>query len=537
MDKNVNIKYTRMILKRILLIIAINGLFSFAGFSQGNSFNVKKYGAVGDGITLDTKSINKAIAACVNAGGGTVYFPAGTFVTGSFRIYSNVHLYLDAGAVILASKDENDYFLQKDYGFSGSGTGEKIGIIFAHNADNISITGEGIIDGRGASFMYMDSIQHGTDFEKKFTRQGNEYMNAKYGIKDSPVLWKDAYHQPGTELIFSSCKKVTLSGITIRNAGNWSMSFLRCDDAKVLGISIKNIMSIPNSDGIDSYDSKNILISNCDIRAGDDAIALISSNNVSVTNCTLTSRSSGIRIGYNVFNDASSGNLLFNNIRIYGANRGIGIFQRRKGNMENMIFSNMIIDTRLYTGQWWGHGEPIHISAVAGLGSDSVGEIKNIQFNNIIATGEEGIVVYGSKESILKNISFNNVQMTLKKGELTNSYGGNFDLRPTNDVRLGIFKHDIPALYATHFDGLTIRDFQVSTDGTLPDFFTYAVQCDDFTNLTINGVTGSSPDKKLPLIDIENGSNAIIQNINDPKQIIYKNILNYKSISKNQHKR
>jgi hypothetical protein len=122
--------------------------------------------------------------------------------------------------------------------------------------------------------------------------------------------------------------------------------------------------------------------------------------------------------------------------------------------------------------------------------------------------------------------------MTLKKGELTNSYGGNFDLRPTNDVRLGIFKHDIPALYATHVDGLTIRDFQVETEGTLPSFFTYAIQCEDFANLTINGVTGSSPNKKLPLIEIENGKNAVIQNVNDTKQLIHKNILNYKSISK-----
>jgi polygalacturonase len=514
-------------MKRTMLVFCLSSFLFFTGYSQENSFNVKAYGAAGDGITLDTKSINKAITACVNAGGGTVYFPAGIFVTGSFRIYSNVHLYLDAGSVILASKDEKDYFLQKDYGFSDSGTGEKTGIIFAHNAENISITGQGVIDGRGVSFMYMDSIQHGTDFDKKFTRQGNEYMNAKYGIQDSPVLWKDVYHQPGTELIFSSCKKVTLSGITIRNAGNWSMSFLRCDDAKVLGISIMNIMSIPNSDGIDSYDSKNILISNCDIQAGDDAIALISSNNVSVTNCTLTSRSSGIRIGYNGYNDASSGNLLFDNIRIYGSNRGIGIFQRHKGNMENMIFSNMIIDTRLYTGQWWGHGEPIHISTLPGIGSDSVGEIKNIQFNNIIATGEEGIVIYGSKESVLKNISFNNVQMTLKKGELTNSYGGNFDLRPTNDIRLGIFKHDIPALYATHVDGLKIKDFQVETEGTLPDFFTYAIQCEDFANLAINGVTGYSPDKKLPLIDIENGKNAMIQNINDSNRLIHKNVVGY----------
>lgn len=519
-----------MILKRTILFFCLDWLMFFAGFSQGNWFNVKRYGAAGDGIILDTRAINNAITACVNAGGGTVYFPAGTFVTGSFRIYSNVHLYLDAGSVILASKNEKDYLLQNDYKFGGSGAGERIGIIFAHEAEDISITGQGIIDGRGAAFMYMDSLQYGMDFDKKFIRQGNEYMNAKFGRKDGPVLWKGDYQQrPGTELIFSSCKKVTLSGVTIRNAANWTMSFLGCDDVKVIGISIKNIMDIPNSDGIDSYDSKNLLISDCDIRAGDDAIAIISSNNVTVTNCNLFSRSSGIRIGYNAFNEASSGNLLFNNIRIYGSNRGIGIFQRRKGNMENMVFSNIIIDTRLHSGQWWGHGEPIHISAVPGIGSEAVGQIKNVQFINIIATGEEGIVVYGSKESILKDIYFNNVQITLKKGELTDSYGGNFDLRPTNDVSLGIFKHDIPALYATHVEGLKIKDFQVKMDSELPKFFTYAIQCENFTDLVIDGIEGSLPDKKFPLIDLRDGKNVIIQNVNESAHLVnHQNVLDYR---------
>ena len=125
-------------------------------------------------------------------------------------------------------------------------------------------------------------------------------------------------------------------------------------------------MNIPNSDGIDLYDSKVIRISDCAIHAGDDAIAIVSSSNITVTNCILHSRSSGIRVGYNVFNNHNSGNLSFSNITIYDSNRGIGIYQRQKGNMENMIFSNIVINTRLHSGQWWGHGEPIHISSVPG---------------------------------------------------------------------------------------------------------------------------------------------------------------------------
>lgn len=497
----------------LLTVFSFNVCFSQVNGKEG-FFNVKDYGAMGNGIDLDTKAIDNAIAACVKAGGGTVYFPAGTFLTGSFRLFSNVNLYLGPGSVILASTDKNDYFFQKDYGFSGSGAGDRIGLIFAHDAQNVSITGQGTVNGRGTYFMYMDSLQYGMDFDPEYTRQGRDYMNPKYGRKDGPVLWKGSYaDRPGTEIIFSSCTKVSVSGITIREAANWSLHFLACNDVKVSGISIKNNMDIPNSDGIDMYDSENITISDCDIRAGDDAIAVISSHNVAVTNCMLSSRSSGIRIGYNVFNQKPTGNLLFDNLRIYDSNRGIGIFQRQEGDMENMIFSNIIISTSLHSGQWWGHGEPIHISAVPGLGSKKVGAIKNIHFTNIIAKSEEGIVIYGSKQSIIKDISFSNIRLTIKNGALTKSYGGNFDLRPTNDISMGIFRHDIPALFAKNIDDLRISDLELSRDGSLPDFFTHAIECENFNRVTIDGLSGDASRNKQAVISLRDGKDAILRNI------------------------
>src|SRR5258708_6676688 len=475
--------------------------FSMLVFSQGYSkkaadgfFNIKNYGAKGDGHTLDTRGINKAIAACVKAGGGTVYVPAGTFLTGTFQLFSNVNLFLSPGAVILASDNTNDYLLQTDYGFSGSGAGgKKLGIIFADRAENVSITGTGVIDGRAAAYFYMDSVQVSSEEDNKYTRQGKNYMGSAKGNKDAPVMWKGEFgNRPGTQLIFHACKKVTVRDITVRNANDWTMDLNACDNVKVLGISIDNDMSVPNSDGIDMYDSKNVIIADCDVRAGDDAIAVVSTSNLKVTSCNLYSRSSGIRIGYNGFNDDHSGNLLFDNIRIYGSNRGIGIFQRRKGNIENMLFSNMIIDTRLYPGQWWGHGEPIHISALPGIGSKEVGTLSNIRFTNIIARGEEGIVLYGSEESKLRDISFDNVQLTLVRGPLTDLYAGNFDLRATNDPKQAIFKHDIPALYARYVNGLTLKGMEVKWEATLPDYFTNAIACDHFQGLTIDGLTGEA---------------------------------------------
>lgn len=480
------------------------------------SFNVKNFGAEGDGSTIDTKSFTAAIGACVKAGGGTVYVPTGKFVIGTVQLFSNINLMLSPGAVLLASPNKDDFLLQKDYGFSGSGAGDKLGLLFANNAENVSITGTGAIDGNSTAFMYADSVQVNGD-DLSYTRQGKAYLNNPDGNKEAPMMWKgQGSERPGTQIILHACKKAIIRDITIRNANDWSVDIKESDDVKILGISINNDQRVPNSDGIDMYDSKNVLIADCDIRAGDDGIACIGSSNVTVTNCNCTSRSCGIRVGYNVFNDHDSGNLLFNNIHIYGANRGIGIFQRRNGNMANMVFSNMIIDTRLYPGQWWGHGEPIHISAIPGAGHQEVGTISHVRFSNIIATGEQGIVVIGSKESTLQDISFDHVQLNIKNGKFTTINGGNFDMRPANDVKATLYKHDIPALYASRINNLSITNMDVHWDASLPSWFTNTIYCDNFDQLSIDGLTactGPKASMSEAVVSLHNGHGVSLDHI------------------------
>jgi parallel beta-helix repeat protein len=459
-----------------------------------SEYNIIRYGAIPDGKTDNTTAIQHAVNDCHNHGGGKIIIPPGIFVTGTIKLYGNMNLYLEPGSVLSGTENDQDYLYQKDFGFSGPGAGSKTGILVANNEENISITGFGTINGNGTHSMYMDSLQMGQDFNVKYTRQGSDYMNPAYGRKDGPVLWKGSYEdRPGVMIIFSSCKNIRLSNITLKESPNWTVAFLNSTDIKVTGITIENNMSIPNSDGIDMYDSKNITISDCVIQAGDDAIAVVSSNNITASNCILHSRSCGIRVGYNVFNDDNSGNLLFNNITIFDSNRGIGIFQRRKGNMENMIFSNIIIGTRLHSGQWWGHGEPIHISAVPGLGSKETGKISNLRFSNITASSESGILIYASGRGLLQDISFDNINLTIRNSPLEKGYGGNIDLRPANDIALGIFSHNIPALYATHIDGLVIRNMNVSWGEGLPAYFNHVVECSDFEMLTIDGLHEQLP--------------------------------------------
>jgi polygalacturonase len=481
-------------------------------------YNIINYGAVPDGRTSNTAAIQQTVNECHRNGGGKIIIPAGNFVTGTIRLFSNMNLCLEAGSVLSGSDNDKEYLYQKDFGFSGPGAGIKTGILVAHNEQNISVTGSGTINGHGTSSMFMDSIQHAGDFNAAYTRQNRDYMDLKYGHQDGPVLWKGSYEErPGVMVIFSGCKNVQLSNIKFEESPNWTVAFLNSIDIKVTGIIIENNMSIPNSDGIDMYDSKNIIISGCVIQSGDDAIAVISSSYVTVSNCILHSRSCGIRVGYNVFNNNNSGNLLFNNINIYDSNRGIGIFQRRQGNMENMIFSNIIISTRLHTGPWWGHGEPIHISVVPGLGSEKTGIISNIRFSNITASSESGIVIFGTVKGFIEDIYFDNINLTIKKSPLEEGYGGNLDLRPVNNIALGIFSHTIPALYSTFADGLVIRNMIVCWETGLPSYFNHAVECTDFGTVTIDGVHERLPKDghagSASTVYLHKGGTAHIKNI------------------------
>jgi polygalacturonase len=499
----------------IIILSSLQLINGQSAIRTGNKiYYITNYGAIGDGKTVNTIAIQKTIDDCHRHGGGTIEVPTGNFITGTLRLYSNMILRLDAGASLIGSTENKDYGYQKDFGFSGLGAGNKTGILVAHNEENISIKGLGAIKGNGTSFMYMDSLQYGMDFDKKYTRQRNDYMNPKYGREDGPVLWKGTYEErPGVMVMFSGCKNVTVTGIRFEESPNWTLAFLNSENIRVNGITVHNNLSIPNSDGIDFYDSKDILITDCNVHAGDDAIAVISSSNLTASNCILQSRSSGIRVGYNVWNQNNSGNLLFNNITIYDSNRGIGIFQRQKGDMETMIFTNITISTRLHSGQWWGHGEPIHISSVTGLGSKQTGSIKHIHFSNIIASSQSGIVIYSTAKDLLDDISFDNISLTIKPGRFTESYGGNVDLRPANDISLGIFEHSISALYGNYVSNLSIKNMKVFWDSGLPAWFTHSVDVENYELVAVDGLREEGGHSKASTVYLHKGKGNTVENI------------------------
>ncbi len=487
----------RKIIPAVTLILCAMILSSCA-VTPAQSFKITEYGAAGDAKALNTAAINKALAACSKAGGGTVTIPAGVFRTGPIRIFGNTTLHLEAGAVLKGSEDLNDYIIN----------GQRYGLISVANADNVAITGRGTIDGSGVKFMNMKKTLAGSgnygDFDPKFTRQGREYMDPKFGTADGPVI---PYERPGRLVAFSQCKNVLIRDVTITDAPLWTVHLDRCRDVVVSGVHIDNPLGVPNNDGIHCTSCANVHISDCIISAGDDAIAISSigdprhhqilggdplgpgkTENITVTNCTLQSRSTALRVGYT---GGDIKNCAFSNIIIRESNRGLLVNVRDEASVENVLFSNIIIQTRLHTGHWWGHGEPIQVSALANAADiKKLGQIKNVRFSNIIAESESGIVVWGCKDSIIKDLSFDNVKVKMKNGPLSTSYGGNFDLRTSSDLATAQFKHDIPAIYCTNVAGLKISGFETEWEEGLPDFFSNSIWCENVSDVEIDGFVG-----------------------------------------------
>jgi Glycosyl hydrolases family 28 len=494
------------ILRILVSWLVVPSLLVGAAAAQRRVFNIADYGAKGDGKSINTAAIHQAIQACAQAGGGTVYVPTGEFRTGTVTLVSNVHLLIDAGGVLRGSDQVSDYVSEGN---------NRFGLILARNAENIAITGHGTLDGNGTAFMDLNKKRIEDDFDGKFIRQGKSYMYGDKEMGDGPVLPKD---RPGNMFVFSECKNLLIRDVTIKDSPMWTVHVADSDGADIIRVRILNGISYANNDGIHCTSSRNIHISDCHISAGDDGICVTGfgpkkgvAENVTVSNCTIQSRSSGIRVGYG---DNIIRNCLFQNLVIYGSNRGLGVFSRDRGDIENIQFSNIAIETRLHTGHWWGHGEPIHLSAVPIYENVVSGEIRNVRFTDITARSESGIVIHGLKEKPMKNISLKNVHLTFLPSPLSATYGGNFDLRPTFDKAWAIFKHDIPGLFGRYVNGLSIEGFDLEWVGPAADYLTHGIEVEHFEDLVIDSFRGKQAAEKpnTAAIALNHGRNITIRN-------------------------
>jgi len=347
-------------------------------------YNIKTYGAAGNGKTLDTAAIQKAIDAAGGAGGGVVYLPAGSFLSGTITLKSNVTLYLSPGAVLLGSQRMADYSPKH--------------LIYATGVANIAIEGGGAIDGQGDSFLDKD---------------------LKPLPRPSPLI--EIWNSHG----------IRIQDISIRKAPAWTIHTKNCDDVKIRGISLVNNLRAINTDGIDIDSSRNVLISDNHIEAGDDCIVLKTTNrggavaadgspagvmvaagpveNVTVTNNVLVSAASALKLGTESHGDFR--HCVFSNCVIRESRTGIALLANDGGTMEDIRFQNIVMTT----APKWGQGVewPIVVDVDKRTPQSRLGRIRDVAFSDITVYTKGRILVEGTPDSPIERISFRNMLMRM----------------------------------------------------------------------------------------------------------------------------
>ena len=371
-------------------------------------FNILDYGAVADGVTINTEAIQKTIDACASAGGGRVLVPAGVFKSGTIWLRSHVELHLSQGATLLASDNHDDYnaedAYEQNYGVPGENwVGEHF--IIAHEIEDASITGFGTIDGNCYAFV-------------------DDYFPEPYlwGWRSGIIKCKDPVKlRPGQLIVFIECKHIAVQDITVRNSPCWSLFLHGCDYVSVRGYKAFNPINMLNSDGIDIDTCRYVTVSDCIIETGDDAITVRCSKKrlknqdraaeyITITNCVLHTGICAFRLGVG-----------------YGEIRHVQIFGITISRCHDIVqFCSAYLD----------HGcacfEDIHITDISAADTDIA------------------IHAFANNGAYIKDVTIENIRSTATMMSIIHANNGTIDNFKVRNMELKVFErkelqpHDLP---------------------------------------------------------------------------------------------
>jgi polygalacturonase len=362
--------------------------------------NPRDLGAKGDGTTKDTAAIQKAIDACATKGGGIVRLTAGTYLSAPIVLKSNITLQLDKGATLLGSPDHADYPEITEFRLPGVQS-----LVSATNAENVSITGDGTIDGNGESWWQIARTVH----------------NA--GVMGNP-------HPRPRLVVFDHCRHVRVEGVTIQNSPMWQLVPYYSDDVVIHNIRVLAPQHAPNTDAVDPFSSSNVHIDHLYADTGDDDIAIKSgaidspggddpSRNIVISDCTFL-HGHGLSIGSELAGGAS--NILAERIHFDGTDNGIRVKANRdRGNdVSNLVFRDIDmknVKNPIVVSEYYPRILPSASAVDPAPVTRLTPHFHDIVFQNVTATGAAmaGAIV-GLPEAPVTDIVLQNVNLSGDKG-------------------------------------------------------------------------------------------------------------------------
>lgn len=352
--------------------------------------DIRSYGAVGDGTTLNTTSIQKAVDAAEEAGGGQVLVPPGIWRSGTIFLKSNTTLHVSAGATLLGSPNIEDY-TKMTWGHNKDR--QPYHLIVAKGKNNVTIEGKGTIDGNGQAFWKPYEID-----------------SAGHMVVPRWIMAKDKKVSPLIELTGS--QNLFIRDVTIKTGGGWNLHIHDCDLVKVQGINIINNLYSPNSDGIDITGSSDVIVSDCYIKTCDDAICLKttpdsrSCHRITITNCVLETLCVGLKLGCNEsFKDITD--VTMSNCVVNNSSRAIGLYVREGAVYERININNIVANTNAPLI----FNRPIQFMVEKRNPDSPAGGIRDVSISNFTATTEGRILLTAADGGFLENIIMRDVTL------------------------------------------------------------------------------------------------------------------------------
>jgi polygalacturonase len=411
-------------IKTVLAVIAVVVVAgqAFASMLPSLEFNVRDFGGAGDGTALDTLAIQKALDACGHAGGGTVHFPPGIYLTQPFQLRSKTTLQIDAGATIKATDDPKDYLpanVNWNDILNGTKRGPFASLIGGNDLNDVTICGSGTIDGSGARW----------------------WVPAEAARRRLP-----GYTLPRPNLIgLSRVQHLVVEGVTLQNSPKFHLVPDECEDVLISGVTIRAPEHAANTDAIDPSDCRNVLITNCTLDVGDDDVAIkagrklpgreFASENITVTGCTFL-HGHGMSIG----SETAGGvrNVTVENCTFDDTENGLRIKSdiRRGGLVQDILYRDIkmtgVTPAITFTCYYMNNSamdasrsQPA-IGAVAGV--DHVPKYRDIRIVNLIAICPRSAgLIEGLPDNCISNVDFENVQIASETGlKIENARGIDF---------------------------------------------------------------------------------------------------------------